>query len=575
MSADRQIARQLQRRERLCAAAVRALTGDAGLHYRDGRLCRNLRPLPLHAPHLRPETPFDDLDAQRGGADAAALRLRYGDLDLHRSLRPEDPIQRLLFELLEQLRCESLVPAGMAGVRQNVRHRFEAWSSAFHRSGWVDSHLGILLYTATQVAWSRLTGWPVLEATEDLIEATRAAVVPILGTALAGMRRHRADQRAFAVHALAFAALIGEMIDAASDGADNGDDSDDTDQKKSALRAAFSLALGHDDDAADGIDTAATGLSRVLEDCADGYRVFTRRYDREVLPGRLVRRALLDDYRRQLDQRIGAQGINVGRLARELSLALSVPTRDGWLSGEEQGRIDGRRLAQVVCAPAERRVFQREQYQLRADSAVSFLIDCSGSMKQHVEHVAMLVDILSRALDRAGVANEILGFTTGAWNGGRPRAEWLARGRPAHPGRLNETCHMVFKDARTTWRKARTDIAALLKLDLFREGVDGEAVDWACARLRLQAQPRRTLVVISDGSPIDSATGQANDAFYLDNHLKAVVARQEMAGDVRILGLGVGLDLSPYYRHSLAVDLGTPPGMPLLQEVVSWLGARR
>lgn len=574
MSADRKAARHLQQREGLRAAAVRALTGDAGLHYRDGRLCRNLRPLPLHAPHLNAGLNVDDLGVQRGGADAAALRLRHGDLDLHRSLRPEEPVQRLMFELLEQLRCESLVPPGMEGVRQNVRDRFEAWAAAFHDAGWLDSHLGILLYTATQVAWSRLTGWPVREATEDLIEATRAGVVPVLGTALAGMRRHRTDQRAFAVHALAFAALIGEMIDAASEGTD---EAADAEEKKTALRAAFSLALGHDndDDAGDGIDTAATGESRVLADGDDGYRVFTDRYDREVLPGRLVRRAQLDEFRQRIDQRIADQHINVGRLARMLALSLATPRRDGWISGEEQGRIDGRRLAQVICSPAERRVFQRELHPLQADSVVSFLIDCSGSMKQHVEHVAMLVDILSRALDRAGVANEILGFTTGAWNGGRPRAEWLARGRPAHPGRLNEVCHMVFKDAETSWRRARTDIAALLKRELFREGVDGEAVAWACARLRAQQPPRRTLVVISDGSPTDSATGQANDPFYLDNHLKAVVARQEAAGHVRILGLGAGLDLSPYYRHSLAVDLGSPPGMPLLQEIVHWLGARR
>ena len=41
---------------------------------------------------------------------------------------------------------------------------------------------------------------------------------------------------------------------------------------------------------------------------------------------------------------------------------------------------------------------------------------------------------------------------------------------------------MVFKDADTPWRRARAGIAALLKADLFREGIDGEAVDWADAR---------------------------------------------------------------------------------------------
>lgn len=206
---------------------------------------------------------------------------------------------------------------------------------------------------------------------------------------------------------------------------------------------------------------------------------------------------------------------------------------------------------------------------------VGFLIDCSGSMKAQAEPLTLLIDMLTRALDQAGVATEVLGFTTNAWNGGRARADWLARGRPQHPGRLNETCHMVFKDAQRSWRRARTDIAALLKADLFREGVDGEAVEWACARLHASGKARRILVVVSDGSPMDTATGQANDACYLDNHLKAVVARHEALRDVEVLGLGVGLDLSPYYRHTLALDLSQPVDMAMLDEVAGLVGARR
>lgn len=33
---------------------------------------------------------------------------------------------------------------------------------------------------------------------------------------------------------------------------------------------------------------------------------------------------------------------------------------------------------------------------------------------------------------------------------------------------------------------------------------------------------------------MDTATNLANDKFYLDNHLKAVVARHEQQGDVEI-----------------------------------------
>ncbi len=459
----------------------------------------------------------------------------------------------------------------MPGVARNLRERFEAWSRAMHVTGVADSHVGLLLYTVAQMSWSRLTGHPVVEDTEGLIEATRMAIAPRIGSALAGMRRTRADQAAYAVHARELAADIAGLIRAA--GGEQAHEASRDEEDEKAVRNAFSLFLDFDEQEDDGITLAHSGDSRVLKASAQGYRVFTTRYDRELYAGTLVRRALLTEFRERLDERIVAQAINVPRLARALKAALAVPQRDGWSFGEEHGRIDGRRLAQLVSSPAERRLFRLEKHTLIAESMVTFLIDCSGSMKAQIEAVAMMVDVLSRALDAAGVTNEILGFTTGAWNGGRARTDWLARGRPPYPGRLNEVTHLVFKDAVTSWRRARTDIASLFKADLFREGVDGEAVVWACDRLRSRTANRRLLIVISDGSPMDAATNQVNDAHYLDHHLREVVAQQQAVGDVEVLGLGVGLDLSPYYRNSLALDLTSPPDMTLFSRLVDWIGS--
>jgi cobaltochelatase CobT len=176
-------------------------------------------------------------------------------------------------------------------------------------------------------------------------------------------------------------------------------------------------------------------------------------------------------------------------------------------------------------------------------------------MKSSIDYIAMLVDVFARALDQADIASEILGFTTGDWNGGRAYRQWLADGRPRHPGRLNERCHLVFKSADDNWRKSRRDIAALLKTPYFREGLDGEAVEWASGRLLQRDAERRILLVISDGSPMDSATNLANDQFYLDNHLKHMVEKYDRPGAVEIYGVGVGLSLTPFYRHCMAIDL--------------------
>ncbi|MDR3452487.1 MAG: cobalt chelatase [Rhodoferax sp.] len=564
MSETQARVRHQQRVEELCAAAIRALSGEADLHFRARRLHRGRRPLPLFAPHLHPSLDTDDFSSFRGAADGLALRLSKSDAALHRSLCPSDPVERLVFDLLEQIRVEALAPADMPGVAHNLRHRFEAWSLAFHHSGLTDSARGILLYTLAQICRSRVTGERVLEATEDLMEATRGALGPLLGHDLAGLRRTRTTQAAYAVHALGIARAVGEMLRSASDesAAPLADDDDEN------VRTAFSLVMDTDSELSERVETAVSGRSRVLEAADDGYRVFTTAYDRECLAATLVRAELLKDFRTRLDARIAGQGVNIARLARELRALLAVPARDGWDGDQDEGYIDGRRLALLVASPTERRLFRTEHIEPTANCVLSFLIDCSGSMRTHIESVAMFVDVFVRALEQAGVATEVLGFTTGAWNGGLAQRDWVRASRPQHPGRLNEVCHMVFKDAETRWQRARPDIATLLKGDLFREGIDGEAVAWACRRLAGRGEDRKLLLVISDGSPMDSATNLANDAHYLDHHLRDVVQSVESTRQIEILGVGVGLDLSPYYSRSHVLDLAGSTGNQVFRELI-------
>ncbi len=563
-------ARYQQRVEELCAASIRALSGETDLHFRARRLHRGRKLLPIFGPHLQPSLEEDDFGSFRGAADGIALRLAFSDAALHARLCPADPVQRWIFELLEQCRVEAGAPADMPGVAHNLRHRFEQWSLACHRSGLTDTARGLLLYTVAQMGRSRVTGEPVVEATEDLLEATRFAIGPAIGQALAGLRRERGDQAAYAEHAQAIAAVIGEMIEQTDEA-----DADAASEESGARNdPAFSLLLDFDGEIEDGIADAQSRDSRVLGEAKDGYRVFTTAYDQELRAGALVRPALLREYRERLDRRIGEQDFNIARLARQLKALLAVPVRDDWDDGREEGRVDGRRLALLVSSPAERRLFRVDREQPVADALLTFLIDCSGSMKQHSETVAMLVDVFVRALEQAGVASEVLGFTTGAWHGGRAARDWQRSGSPRHPGRLNEINHLVFKNADTPWRRARHDMAALLKADLYREGIDGEAVDWACDRLLAHNAGRRLLVVVSDGCPMDGATALANDDYYLDHHLREVVARREQQGAVEIFGLGVGLDLSPFYSQCTALDATAGLDNRLLFDVVCMLAGR-
>ena len=596
--------------EALCAATMRALSGERELHFRARRLYHGPRPLPRWAPHLHPPLESTaDFTVFRGAADGIALRLALSDAALHQRFveeataqaRLSDPAERMLFEVFEQLRVEALAARTLAmpGLAHNLSRCFDAWSLAFHAAGHTATARGLLVYCIVQMVRARLTGEPAVEPDEGLLEATRASLGAALGVPLAGLRRHVGDQAAYAPHALAIARHVAQMLASADeeDGAAlrNAIDEDDEEEDDSAS-VAFNLWIEPPDSSfEERAALAASGKSPLLEAPGERYRIFTTAYDREAAATALARKAQLEDLRAELDTRIESARLNLAHLARDFRALLARPAVNGWQGGLDEGRIDGARLAQLVASPTERRLFRDERLEPRADTLLTLLVDCSGSMREHAAHVAVLADVLARALEMAGVNTEVLGFTTGAWSGGRAARDWQRAGRPRHPGRLNEALHIVFKAAETPWRRARLGMAALLKAELFREGLDGEAVLWALVRQAgweegerahdsaapgaqpWQQQPgalRRLLLVVSDGSPMDSATHQANDRHYLDHHLREVVAWGEKAGGprARIFGLGVGLDLSPYYPRSHVLDLAGGVGMGTFRELMGMLG---
>lgn len=548
-----------------CAAAIRALAGESGLHFRGGLLHRGDDRLAMSAPHLHPPEGAP-LDASRGAADGMALLLIHSNAAEHSRRSPETVSARLVFDMLEQFRVESLAANELAGQRANLARRFDAWTLEFEASGLCETQLGLLLFTTAQMCHEKVRGTRMPDHIADLIESTRFHLGEQISTDVAALRRSRFSQEDFAWHALAIAERVSALCaEHASQG---------TSAASARARGGDFQLVFDQDDLADAPPVAGFGHSEALSGSEGTYRVFSTIFDQVCPASELVRPDALAGLRASLDDLVAAQRINIPRLARTLRLLLSVPVDDGWESDVEEGRVDGSRLARLVTSSTERRVFRTEQKEVKTTAALTFLVDCSGSMKMHSEPVSVLVDIFARALDMADVRTEVLGFTTAAWNGGRLAKAWQRAGRPENPGRLNEARHLVFKDSESSWRRSRQGIGALLKPDLYREGIDGEAVEWACSRLAGE-NGRRLLVVISDGSPMDAATVKSNDEHYLEHHLRDVVARQERSGTVEIFGLGVGLDLSPYYRNVEALDFSHGTTTALVRQVLELLARRR
>lgn len=185
----------------------------------------------------------------------------------------------------------------------------------------------------------------------------------------------------------------------------------------------------------------------------------------------------------------------------------------------------------------------------------TLLIDNSGSMRgSKISHAVGAAGIIATYLDKLGIPNEILGFTTKAWKGGDAREKWIDAGRPAKPGRLNALRHIIYKEASETLADSRLNLAAMFREGILKENIDGEAVEWACARLRQHDAKRRILLIISDGAPIDDSTIQAEGEWFLKEHLHEVIDRLSIDGDILVDAIGFGIDVSNLYENGTRID---------------------
>jgi len=225
-----------------------------------------------------------------------------------------------------------------------------------------------------------------------------------------------------------------------------------------------------------------------------------------------------------------------------------------WELDLDEGLLDAARLTRVVINPLHALSYKMEHETEFRDTVVSLLIDNSGSMRgRPIAVAAMSADILARTLERCGVKVEILGFTTRAWKGGQAREKWLSDGKPAGPGRLNDLRHIIYKSADAPYRRSRKSLGLMLREGLLKENIDGEALLWAHSRIAIRPEQRKILMVISDGAPVDDSTLSVNPGNYLENHLRSVIEWIETRSAVDIVAIGIGHDVTRYYRRAVTL----------------------
>ncbi|MGB3503727.1 MAG: cobaltochelatase subunit CobT [Mesorhizobium sp.] len=573
--------------KRAISVCMRAISGDAQLEVAFAKDKPALAGSRARLPELPRKPTKNDISITRGLGDSMALRRARHDAAVHTRLAPDGKQARAIFDAVEQARVEAIGARAMTGVADNLSVMLEDRYHKANLAGVTERADAPIEEAIALIVREKLTGRPVPKSAEKVVSLWRDWIDDKVKGDYSGLEQSLNDQNAFGrvvrdmLVRMDMAEQLGEdeaqqdvedeeppqgeeqsqeggEDDSAGEQSESEEaESSGEDQEAGEMEAADATA---DEQSDEDTETETPGESRRPEPSPNSlhpdfdYKVFTTTFDETLGADELCDEEELDRLRAFLDKQLAnLQGV-VGRLANRLQRRLMAQQNRSWDFDLEEGFLDPARLVRVVIDPMQPLSFKQERDTKFRDTVVTLVLDNSGSMRgRPITVAATCADILARTLERCGVSVEILGFTTKAWKGGQAREKWLKDGKPAMPGRLNDLRHIIYKSADAPWRRARRNLGLMMREGLLKENIDGEALLWAHNRLIARPEQRKILMMISDGAPVDDSTLSVNPGNYLERHLRAVIDLIENRSPVELLAIGIGHDVTRYYRRAVTI----------------------
>ena len=576
-------------------STMRAISGNRELSVSFGRgkpyMQGNRARIPLPESGLT-ETQLASL---RGTADRFALRIRFHDEAFHRSHRPQSGVAQDVFDWVEEARIASIGSYLMKGVQNNLYAQLEQHCIDHGFDQIEDQSQAPLGEAVGMLIREKIVGEPCPPGASKVLEFWRDYIEDRIGDRLENLGTTIFDQEEFSNVCRQIISDLGLSDDWGEENPDgDSEDAEEEEMESEAGDEASDQEMSADGDMADAIegevpvDMDAMELAEAEGEADEAgappdmmsdknwlrpkesqYEVFSNAFDEVVFADELCEPLELDRLRGVLDKHLQSSQIVISKLANRLQRKLMAQQNRTWEFDLEEGTLDSSRLTSVIIDPCSPLAFKQEKDMQFRDTVVSLLIDSSGSMRgRSITIAAMCADILGRTLERCTVKVEILGFTTRAWRGGQSRELWLQQGKPAQPGRLNDLRHIIYKAADMPWRRSRRNLGLMMREELLKENIDGEALLWAHSRLAGRSEDRQILMVISDGLPVDNSTLLVNPSNYLEQHLKYAIDRIENHSKVELEAIGIGHDVTHHYRRAVTITDAEQLGDAMTEQLV-------
>ena len=531
----------------------------------------------LYLPEISSLKKLQDFTNLRAFADSEALKIKYTDEKIYLKNEPDGLVSKALYAVAEKIRYEKIGSDKLKGVKKNI---IQCYENKFQdkKIEEIKTEADVPITEAFELYLrSHFFGIKQNHATKKMLSYWKDLFDKNLKQRLKELDHCIEDQHKFNQ-------LIVELIDNLdfedpnskekkeekdttkedSSQSETNNDEQDLSQKEeeessdSDLNVAEnSLEASNEDQDTDKkeIEGDPSLIKKNHENLLkEKYKVFTNEYDEIANAEKLESGDEITRLRKNLDQQLTNLQSLVAKLANKLQRQLLAKQNRSWEFDLEEGMLDAAKLSRVIVDPFHPLSYKMEKEIDFKDTIVTLLIDNSGSMRgRPISVAAICADILSRTIERCSVKVEILGFTTKNWKGGKSREKWALNNKPTNPGRLNDLRHIIYKSADKPWRQSKKNLGLMLKEGLLKENIDGEGLLWAFKRITARKEERKILMVISDGAPVDDSTLSVNSGDYLEKHLKQTVKWIEENSDIEILAIGIGHDVTRYYKKAVKI----------------------
>ena len=539
----------------------------------------------------------ENINYIRGEADSMALEIRYHEKKVHNEYLSSNKEVNAIFTAVEQSRIEAKGSKIFKGIKKNIidKHKFD-----------ISSNDSILKNNTEIVNAFRLVSF--CELTETNLDSPYNSYKKIIKKRLgkkykkffSKLKKNISNQKIFAEELKNILMELGlynsdnneqkknlDHEDNLENEDSNAEDNKNDQNNKSDKQSDNDDSFNETSDASFGDQEDEIGEESVESDIEyfpkiepidkiKDYKFYTNEFDEIIKAEDLCDLKELERLRLSLDQQVFTFKPLIAKIANRLQRKLLAQQNRQWEFNLEEGYLDTSRLAKIISNPSHKLSFKREKNIEFKDTIVSLLIDNSGSMRGRPITVAALCsDILARTLERCLIKTEILGFTTKAWKGGKSREKWINEGKPDKPGRLNDLRHIIYKSGDAPWRRSKKNLGLLLREGILKENVDGEALLWAYNRLLTRNEKRKILIIISDGAPVDDSTLSVNPGNYLEKNLRESIANVENKSEVDLVAIGIGHDVSRYYKKAITIMDVDQLGEVLLNELSNILTPRK